>query len=185
MLGEIFKSFYNVSIELIVDACREPNPFEEKFRQAAKEVPTVKVEETNFTTLSERKMTTEDDETQRITSEPWPGKPEVNNIFIRNYACKYGEFTDAVYSVGYAEKYNDRFEEMNMTHGFVLMPNHFLKTSGFKFKNKMSGSENDVAITYRIGDDMPAKNKRTQICLMTREQAVEREDRRVLEETKN
>jgi hypothetical protein len=31
VLGEIFKSFYNVSIELIVDACREPNPFEEKF----------------------------------------------------------------------------------------------------------------------------------------------------------
>jgi len=77
--------------------------------------------------------------------------------------------------VGFAEKYVDRFEDMMDVYGFVLMPNHFLKTSGFVFKNKMSKSENDCAVTFRKGDELPAKNKRTQICLMTRKQEENKE----------
>jgi hypothetical protein len=63
------------------------------------------------------------------------------------------------------------------------MPNHFLKTSGFVFKNKKSGSENDCVISYRKGDDLPAKNRVTQICLIPREEES-KEDKRKLEQAR-
>jgi hypothetical protein len=59
VLGVIFNSFYNVSIELIMDACREPNLFKEKFEAKELKIPTVKVAETKFGMLSGTIMTPE------------------------------------------------------------------------------------------------------------------------------
>jgi hypothetical protein len=41
---------------------------------------------------------------RRLTHVPWEeeSKRPVNNIFIRNYACQYGEFADAEYKIGFA-----------------------------------------------------------------------------------
>jgi hypothetical protein len=97
VLEVIFVNYYNVSIELIMDACREQNLFKEKFEAAKKQIPTVKVDETKFDLLCGKIMTAEGKEDRRDTGHPWPGKPEVNNIFIRNYSCEYGESTDAEY----------------------------------------------------------------------------------------
>jgi hypothetical protein len=179
VLGVIFNGFYNVSIELVVDACREKNEFKAKFEAKGIEIPTVPIAETKFDFIS-GKILSGGGEEQRRTADPWAGKPAVNNIFVRNYACEYARFADATPKVCYADRYADRFEELLDEYGFVLMPNHFLTSSGFVYKNEKSGSVSECTVTYRMGDQMPAKNKRTQICLMPKE----KENKQAIEELK-
>jgi hypothetical protein len=126
VLEKIFNSFYNVSIELVVDACREKNEFKAKFEAKGIEIPTVTIAETKFDCISGKILVPGGEDEQRRTSAPWAGKPEVNNIFVRNYVCEYARFADATPKVCYAYRYVDRFEDMLDQYGFVLMPNHFL-----------------------------------------------------------
>lgn len=69
-----------------------------------------------------------DDGTKRETNNPWPSEKDdkrVNNFFVRNYACQYGELTDAKYTIGYARAYADYYRLMYTRHRYVSMPGHF------------------------------------------------------------
>lgn len=100
-LTDIWNAYYNVCIELIVDACREKNLFEEHFKKINLEIPLTDTNALLYNTMGGKL----EDKTSRLTKDPWPSEADdkrVNNFFVRNYACQYGELTDATPEIGYA-----------------------------------------------------------------------------------
>lgn len=100
-LIDIWNAYYNVCIELIVDACREKNRFEEHFKKINLEIPLTDTMPLLYNTMGGKL----EDGTSRETNKPWPSEADdkrVNNFFARNYACQYGELTDAIPTKGYA-----------------------------------------------------------------------------------
>jgi len=89
-----------VSIELVVDACREQNIFVQRFKDINLEIPAVEIKPTLFDCIGGLLASGE----KRLTHVPWEEETmqPVNNIFIRNYACQYGAMTDATYKIGFA-----------------------------------------------------------------------------------